>query len=127
MDQIRIREISGEARIGVTEEERREPQKILVDVVLFLDLEAAANTDDLTLTVDYSRVVQMVLEVMGARSYTLLEALTGRICECLLADGRVDSVRVEAHKYPQPLQSSAKAVAVRMRRGSWGVGDSAQG
>ena len=121
MDQIHIKEISGAARIGVTEEERRQPQKILVDVVLFLDLAAAAHTDDLTLTVDYSQVVRIVLEVMQARTYLLLESLTHQICQRLLASSQVDSVRVEVQKFPELLQPSAKAVAVLMQRGSPGV------
>lgn len=116
MDQLRIQEISGAARIGVTEQERRHPQKVLVDVVLFLELEAAANTDDLTLSIDYCHVVEIVLQIVQARPYALLESLTRCICERLLGNGRIVSVQVQVQKFPEALQQSAKAVAVRMKR-----------
>ncbi len=53
MDKIHLREISCQAHIGVTEEERTVAQRILLDLILHLDLEPAAQTDDLEKTVDY--------------------------------------------------------------------------
>ena len=118
MDKIHLREISCQARIGVTEEERVVTQKILLDLVLHLDLEAAARTDDLEQTVDYRQLVEEVRETIGQRTYSLLEALAGTICDRVLRDGRISMVEVTAYKFPEVLRGSLKDVAVEMTRKS---------
>lgn len=117
MDRIRIDGITCRARLGVSEEERRIPQQLMVDVAISLDLEAAANTDDVRLTADYRRVIEEVQGTVSQGEFQLLESLTQKICRAILSDTRIGSVQVTARKFPQSLQGKVQSVAVEMTRG----------
>ncbi len=116
MDKIHLREISCQAHIGVTEEERTVAQRILLDLILHLDLEPAAQTDDLEKTVDYRQLVEEVREIVAQGSYSLLEALAGAVCNTVLRDHRISLVEVKAYKFPEVLRGALKDVAVEMTR-----------
>ncbi len=116
MDKIHLREISCQAHIGVTEKERAVAQRILLDLTLHLDLEPSAQTDDLEQTVDYRQLVEEVRETVAHGTYSLLEALTGAVCDLVLRDNRVSKVKVKAYKFPEVLRGSIKDVAVEMTR-----------
>ena len=116
VDRILISGIVCQAHLGITDQEREIPQKVLVDVALLLDLEAAANMDDLQLTVDYSRVVEKVQTTVGKNQFRLLEALARAVCRTLLEYGKIDSVRVSAHKFPESLAGKISNVMVEMTR-----------
>ncbi len=116
MDKIHLREISCQASIGVTQEERAVAQRILLDLILHLDLEAAAQTDDLKQTVDYRQLVEEVRETVAQSSYSLLEALAGAVCNTVLRDDRISVVEVKAYKFPEVLRGTIKDVAVEMTR-----------
>ena len=116
MDKIHLREISCLSRIGVTEEERSTPQEILLDLVLYLDLEEAAQTDDLEQTVDYRELVEEVRDAVSQNSYRLLEALARAVCQTALRDRRVSTVEVKAYKSPDVLRGVLRDVAAEMTR-----------
>lgn len=116
LDQIEIRGITCMARVGVPEEERNRPQKIVLDVWLYLGLEAACNTDRLDLTVDYGLVAQEVRRRVEAGAFVLLERLADEACQAALSDARVQRVKVRARKFPQALSGQADHVAVVLTR-----------
>lgn len=117
MDTIAINGISCEANLGLLYAERSEQQALLIDVLLFLDLEAAGNQDELSLTVDYERVVRKVQEFVSDHEFKLLEAVAGRLCRLLLADEPVESVRVTVRRFPPGLREDIDHIAVDMSRG----------
>ncbi len=116
MDKIHLREIACEAHIGITEEEQAEAQRILLDLTLHLDLEPAAQTDDLEQTVDYRQLVEEVRDTVAHGTYRLLEALAGAVCDRVLQKDRISIVEVKAYKFPEVLRGSIKDVAVEMTR-----------
>ncbi|HSR66332.1 MAG TPA: dihydroneopterin aldolase [Acidobacteriota bacterium] len=116
LDQIEIKGISCMARVGVPQEERSRPQKILLDVWLYLGLEAACNTDRLDLTVDYGQVAEEVRRRVEAGSFVLLERLADEACQAALSDPRVQGVKVRAKKFPQALSGQVDHVAVVLTR-----------
>jgi len=118
MDKILIAAIPLSVRIGVTAEERSQPQTVLLDLTLELDLEAAANTDDLGLTVDYLELVTHLKELAEADECRLLETLTGRLCRAALSDPKIAGVQARVRKYPAEMSGRAESVAVEMTRKS---------
>lgn len=116
LDRIEITGIPCMARVGVPEEERNRPQKVVLDVVLELSLEAAGNTDRLDLTVDYAQVVEEVRRRVGSGRFVLLERLAEEACQAALSDSRVQRATVKAKKFPQALQGLTDYVAVEMTR-----------
>jgi len=71
--------------IGVHEHERRQPQSILMDLDVELDVNPAGETDDLVDTVDYAEVVSNIREWLVGKTFFLLERLAefvaGRILD----------------------------------------------
>lgn len=115
-DRITLRGLRFLGRHGVELEERLEPQPFEVDLILRGDLSAAAASDDLADTVDYSAVFSLVGEVVEGRSYRLIEALAGAIADAVLAGHPVDDVEVRVRKPKAPLPGAFDAVEVRLRR-----------
>ena len=61
-------------RHGYYEHELEHPQPFEVDVELVLNLQPAGVDDDLTRTIDYGRVYDIVRQVVESTSFRLLEA-----------------------------------------------------
>ncbi len=120
-DRISLRGMRFLGRHGVTLEERMEPQPIEVDVELETDLAAPATSDDLSETIDYSAVFELVQGIVEGRSFRLIEALAGEIAAALLTahgddDPRLDAVEVRVRKPQAPLPGAFDTVEVTVRR-----------
>ena len=115
-DRITLRGMRFMGRHGVTPEERAEPQPFEVDLVLRLDLSAAAASDDLADTVDYAAAYVLARRIVEGRSFQLLEALAGAIADGVLAAFPVDEVEARVRKPKAPLPGAFETVEVRVRR-----------
>ena len=88
---------------GVLPEERANGQEFVTDVEMQLDLTAAAETDDLARTVDYSSVAAHVVEVVEGEPCQLIETLAARIAAAVLVNELVTAARVTVHKPHAPV------------------------
>jgi FolB domain-containing protein len=61
MDRILIEDLEVHFRVGVSEEERARPQRLLITVEMETDVGAAAAADDLQRTIDYSAVASRLI------------------------------------------------------------------
>lgn len=113
MDKIIINDLEVLYRIGVSEEERATPQRLLISVEMTRDVSAAAATDDLTKTIDYYAVTQRLISFGEGKSWKLLEKLAADIGGLILAEYRPDSVSVEVKKF---IIKEARFVAVQLTR-----------
>jgi dihydroneopterin aldolase len=71
---------------GTRPEEASLGQRFVVDVALHLDLRAAGEGDDLSLTVDYSQVHHVARAIVEGPPLKLTEAVAERIAAAVLAD-----------------------------------------
>lgn len=116
-DRIEIRDLRVTGTHGVLPEERERAQPFSVDIVGWIDMEAAQQSDDLADTVDYGALAEAAAEVVGGRSYRLLEALAGRLASALLiVDPRLEAVEVTVRKLRPPLALDVGSTGVRVRR-----------
>jgi dihydroneopterin aldolase len=116
-DQIIISGISAIGFHGVFPEERRDGQSFIVDVVLNFDLSPAGESDDLTKTVNYASVAELVVEEIAGDAVSLIETLATRISERLLkAFSLIDSVVVTVHKPSAPVAVKFADIAVTIER-----------
>ena len=84
---------------GVRPEERTLGQRFVVDVDLETDLRAAAATDALDATVNYSEVYSLVAELVEGEPVNLLETLAARISSTIFDRfPRVQRTRVRIAK-----------------------------
>ena len=114
MDRILIKDLLVRCILGLSAEERREKQDVLISVVLFVDLAAAGRSDRAEDTVDYRAVKKDVLAAADGSQYHLAEALAERVAEACLAYGSVQRVQVTVEK-PGALRF-AHSVAVDIDR-----------
>jgi len=112
-DRLALSGILCRCHIGVTEEERRERQKIEVDLELFADLEEAGRTGDLKRTIDYREVCEAVRGMLESGSFHLVEAAARGILELVLARFPVQHAVVRVRKFVLP---DVGHVEVRMER-----------
>jgi FolB domain-containing protein len=113
MDTIIIRELEVHYHIGVPDEERAQPQRLLISVEMEHDFSRAAAGDDLTHTINYYVVSQRLLKLGEGRNWRLLETLAEEVARIILREFGAASVTVEIRKFIIP---EARHVAVRIRR-----------
>lgn len=95
--------------VGVTEQERAKPQRLLLTVELNLDFARAAASDQLEETINYQSVADDLLHFGEGRSWRLIEKLATDIAAFVLGRYTADSVTVEVKKFVIP---QARYVAV---------------
>src|SRR5436305_6941043 len=88
MDLIHIHDLEVFYRVGVPDEERVTPQRLLLDLQLHLDFRGAAATDELTKTINYFAVTQRLLKFGENREWRLIEKLVEDIATILLTEFR---------------------------------------
>jgi 7,8-dihydroneopterin aldolase/epimerase/oxygenase len=115
-DRIVLRGLRVRGFHGVLPEERRDGQLFGVDVVLETDVTAAADSDDLAATVDYSTIARQVEKIVAGDPVDLLETLATRLAAACLAHAGVTAVEVTVHKPSAPIGLPFDDVAVTIRR-----------
>lgn len=113
MDTITIQDLEVRYRVGVPDDERAQPQRLLITVVMQHDFGPAAATDDLRHTIDYYAVTQRLLRLGEGRSWRLIESLAVEIAELILREFRPALVAVEIKKFIIP---ETEYVSVKVRR-----------
>ena len=108
---------------GVFDHERRDGQDFVVDITVWIDLAAAAASDDLADTLDYGALAQRAAAIVAGPPRNLIETVAAEIADAVMTDERVHAVEVVVHK-PQ----RADPVDVRRRCGrGGGLGEVAAG
>jgi dihydroneopterin aldolase len=95
---VRIHEMRFWGRLGVTPEERSNPQEIVVDVEIAADLARAAASDDLADAVDYVTVYGLCERAVTQHSFALLETLADACVRGIMADARIERATVRVRK-----------------------------
>lgn len=115
MDKILIKDLLTRCIIGVGDEERKDKQDVVINIVLWADLSSAGSSDRLEDSVDYSRIKKEVIAMVEASEYHLVEALAERIAGICLGHRLVQQVQVTVEK-PSALRF-ARSVGVEIVRG----------
>ncbi|HOM70689.1 MAG TPA: dihydroneopterin aldolase [Armatimonadota bacterium] len=114
MDKIFIKDLLARAIIGVREEERREKQDVILNIVLWIDLSKPGKTDDFKDAVDYSMIKHQVLNLVENSYFYLVEALAEHVAGLCLENPAVQQVQVTVEK-PSALRF-ARSVGVEITR-----------
>jgi FolB domain-containing protein len=113
-DQIRIHDLLIRGILGINDDERTQPQDIVVSLVLTVDTRQAAKSDDIADAVNYRTLTKDVIEHVEKSSCLLVERLVDEVARLVLRDPRVEAVEVSIDK-PGALRF-AKSVGVTIFR-----------
>ena len=100
-------------RVGVTDEERAKPQRLLLTIDIKFDFSSAAVSGRIGRTIDYHEVAQHLLKLGENRNWRLIESVATDIANKLLSDFHPESVTVEVKKFSIP---EARYVSVSLTR-----------
>ncbi|GAA2134387.1 dihydroneopterin aldolase [Actinomadura napierensis] len=116
LDRIEVRGLRARGRHGALPAERELGQEFVVDVSLGLDTRPAAETDDLSRTVDYGTLAGRLVAAVEADPVDLIETLADRLAKICLEDPVVAEAEVTVHKPSAPVPHPFTDVAVKIRR-----------
>jgi dihydroneopterin aldolase len=123
-DRIELRGLTVRGHHGVFEHERTDGQDFVVDITVWIDLAAAAASDELADTLDYGALAQRAADVIAGEPRNLIETVAAEVAEGVMTDERVHAVEVVLHKPNAPIPLAFNDVAVvarRSRRGGRGA------
>lgn len=125
-DRIELRGLIVRGHHGVFDHERSAGQDFVIDITVWIDLAAAAATDDLADTLDYGHLARRAADIVGGPPRDLIETVAAEIAEEVMTDERAHAVEVVVHKPAAPIPLTFADVAVVARRsrrgGRGGVG-----
>lgn len=115
MDTVFIKGLRLNTIIGCYDHEKLAPQPVIIDLDMAWDIERAAQSDDLVDTLDYDAVSKCVEKLLTERRFELVESLAELIAATIMADFRVQGVRVRLAK-PDAILNT-ESVGVHISRG----------
>jgi dihydroneopterin aldolase len=116
MDKIFFNQMYFYAYHGVYTEENRLGQRFYVDLELGLDFRPSALTDDLSKTVNYAEVYEVVRKEVEETRVKLLETLAERIADRLLQGFPIQQILVRLTKPDPPIPGYYQSVGVEILR-----------
>lgn len=98
MDKVYISQLHVETIIGVYDFEKETKQSLYFDVEMLTDIRAAAQSDDINLTVDYAKVSEEIIAHTTAKPVELLETLLEQLASMILSNFNVQQVTIKVSK-----------------------------
>ncbi len=102
--------------VGVTDEEREKPQRLLLTVELSFDFSSASVSDRIEKTINYYTVATDLMKFGENRSWRLLERLAASVAEMILAQFKPQAVLVEVKKFPIPQARYVSVTITKVRQ-----------
>ena len=116
-DIIELRGLRSVAVVGLLPEERERAQPLELDLDVEVDLTAAGVSDDLSDSVDYGAICDVVSDVLARSEPLLLERLAALVAESVLGvDDRIEAVTLSVRKVRPPVPHDLTTSGVRIRR-----------
>ena len=95
---ILIKNLIIQASVGVYEHEKKNKQKIIVNLELLLSNDTEPRDDNLSCTQDYSQFRKCLIEIVQSQHFQLLEILVEKIYSNLMIHSYVIGVKVKISK-----------------------------
>jgi len=115
-DRIRLTDIQFHGHCGCTEAERELGQRLSLDLELELPLAQAAETDDLSRTIDYVKLTEAVVQAGRRWRPALLETLAGKLAQLVLDQFHPRRVTIRLRKVAPPVEAVAGVFEVEITR-----------
>ncbi len=107
-----IRGLEFSACHGVHGFEKTSPQRFVFDCDMRFDLSAAAESDDVADTVNYSEACNVIAEIVNGNTYNLIEKLAYECAANLIDKFSLSGVKVVVYKPEAPVKHKFENVGV---------------
>jgi 7,8-dihydroneopterin aldolase/epimerase/oxygenase len=114
MDKVFIKNLQVMGILGIHAHEQRTPQPIRISASATTDIKAAAQTDDIKQTVNYSTLAKRIIAFVDANTSLTIEALIESLAAEILTDERIHTIWLRIEK-PKAVPS-AETVGVEITR-----------
>jgi dihydroneopterin aldolase len=114
-DKLNLTGIRGFGYHGVFESERKNGQEFVVDVEI--ETKFKNLNDDLTKTIDYSKLVDLVSTEITSNPVNLIETLAERIAEKIMNfDKKIKALTITVHKPAAPVSANLSDISVTISK-----------
>jgi FolB domain-containing protein len=114
MDKIFIKDLLVRGVIGISEKERSQPQDIVINVIIYTDIQKGAGSDKIGDCVNYRTAAKAILAHVESTPRYTVEALAADIAGICLGFEGVEKVKIKVEK-PGAVRFS-KSVGVEIIR-----------
>jgi len=115
LDRIHIKDLSVTGIVGIKPEERANPQEVLVNATLWVDIGPAVRSDDISDAANYRTIAKAMIDHVRGGEPMLVERLAQELADvCFATEPRVEAVELTVEK-PGALRH-ARSVGITIRR-----------
>jgi 7,8-dihydroneopterin aldolase/epimerase/oxygenase len=116
MDKIRLKNIVFYAHHGFYKAERELGQKFEIDIEVECNLAESAKSDDLSKTVDYSKIYQIARITFENYKFKLIETVAEKIASEILKTENISNVNIKVRKPHVPMNGLLDFVEIEIDR-----------
>lgn len=114
MDKVFIKDLLVQGIIGINEEERLKPQDVLINIILYTNINKGGKTDKIEYCVNYRTVAKKIIALVSNSQRYTVEALAIDIATLCLKEKLVQKAMVRVEK-PGAVRFS-RSVGVEIER-----------
>jgi dihydroneopterin aldolase len=114
-DAIRIEQLEVFAHVGVPDDERSSPQRLIFNLTFWSKRQALELEDEIGRTVDYAAVCAETKNFVQARSDRLIETLADALANHLLEIFEIQRITIELRKFILPEVEFVSVTVTRER------------
>jgi len=115
-DQLRLTGLSFTGYHGVFDYEKRDGQRFVIDLVIDLDIDQAASSDELAHTLNYADLAKRVAKLVTGEPVDLIETLAHRILQVVWDYPQPTGASVTVHKPDAPIGHQVDDVSITLTR-----------
>jgi len=115
MSRISIVDLEVFYAVGLSEDERAKPQRLLLSIDLDYDFSSASVSDRIERTINYQSVVDRLLKFGHGRSWKLIEKVVANVADMLMIEFRPQAITVEVKKFTIPQARYVSVLVTRSR------------
>ncbi|CDZ77688.1 Dihydroneopterin aldolase [Legionella massiliensis] len=104
LDSLHIKGLAVETHIGVHAWEQQILQRLLIDITIPADFSACE--DELSKTIDYDRLCQLVTAYIETNSFQLIETVADKIANLIKTEFKIQQVSISVSK-PHAIKNAA--------------------
>lgn len=109
---IHIQDLKINTIIGTKEEERQNPQEIILNILLTYDAKEAIINDDINSALDYESLTNAIIDFIQNSRFQLLEKLAEKTLGLIMKNPLVNKATIRIDK-PQAL-TQTKSIAIEL-------------